>query len=155
MNQFSMEPSKPKRDNNLQIKDISRFVETFEISVEARDDIMKDLYEGGTATPDILVVDELDSPGWLDTEVISKIQTLDLSQGGVMLVDRDYRRPENLQSAKSYTVYKFRTKDQLKILLTYLSQTDLQAESILSGYAKKQIMIFGSSIHGYPVTSNF
>jgi hypothetical protein len=155
MNQFNMEPSKSNRDNNLQIKDISRFVETLEISVESRDNMMINLYDEGTVLPDILIVDELNGPGWLDTEVISKIQTLDLSQGGAMLVDRDYRKPENLQSAKSYTLYKFRTKDHLKILLAYLSQTDLQAEAVLSGYNKKQIIIFGASVHGYPVSSNF
>jgi hypothetical protein len=133
---------------------IETYVDCSIVDMSQRDELINGIYENGAEVPNNNLSSGLTQPGWGNDKVIAKMGELDFSQGGFLLIENDLARPDMYESGE-FAKYDIKSQDQLKILRKYFNQIGLNAETILSANAQKQIILFGKSINGYPVKSNF
>jgi hypothetical protein len=154
MNNLSNKPQNSTSNSEPKIINIEQFIDVKTLGPEERDMIIQSFYESDPVKPTITLCNDLASPGWMIEQVTDKMAELDLSQKGFLLIERYYANAEYSEKGW-HDVYPLENPTQLKILRKYLSQIKLDAEAVLIGHAKKQVIIFGESLYDYPVRSNF
>jgi hypothetical protein len=124
------------------------------IKEEERNSIIRMLNTPDVIKAHIVLVSDLDAPGWTEPAVMAKISGLDLSEGGLILVDKYYNNPEFSQK-QLHHLYTFDTVNQLQEVLHQFEEAGLDAEAVMLASAKKQTIDFGEKTYDYPVKSNF
>jgi hypothetical protein len=124
------------------------------VGPDQRDQIIKNFYDSDAKKANIVLCTDLEFPGWIEPGVIKATNQLDLTQGGILLIERYYDNPEYSEKG-FHDLYTLDRLTQLIKLREYLAQIKLDATAVLIGNAQKQIVIFGDSALDYIVTSNF